>query len=198
MNLKTLPHKALTALGIRREKYYLFQIEITEEKLRCKPLVHGFAAEEINSESINDYDFSLFAKKYDRFVERIKNPSLRLYAVVDGKKVCYYTWISLDEFIFPRYVKQTKKLCSEEAFLFDSACADEYKGKGFHSYMNVYRLRKIYEEGRQIGQVLVLIGNKPAIKVQQKSGMKIAKIMKTFHCDWLGVDKVTFSDYESK
>lgn len=197
MNLKTFLHKVFTAIGIRREAYYLFQIEITEENLKFKPLAAGFVAVEIDCENIGNYDFSLFAKKYDRFVKRIKNPSYRLYAVVEGKKVCYYTWISFDEFVFPRYVKQTKKLQPNEAFLFDSACADEYKGKGFHSYMNVYRLRMIYESNRRIGMVLVLEGNTPAIKVQQKSGMKIAKIMKTFHCNWLGIDKVTFSDYES-
>lgn len=196
MTIKKLLHKGLTAIGIRKEQYYLFQIEITKEKLECNPLAEGFDAVEINAYNINEYDFSLFEKKINQFINRLSNPTFRMYAVVEGKKVCYYTWISFDEFIFPRYVEQKKELNHDEAFLFDSACAEEYKGRGFHSYMNIFRLRKIYESGRKSGLVLVLEGNSPAMKVQVKSGMKIVKVMKTFHCSWLGIDKVTFSDYE--
>ena len=196
MTIKKLLHKGLTAIGIRKEQYYLFQIEITKEKLKCDPLAEGYDAVEINAYNINEYDFSLFEKKINRFIKRLSNQSSCMYAVVEGKKVCYYTWISFDQFIFPRYVKQTKKLQPDEAFLFDSACADEYKGRGFHSYMNVYRLRKIFEENKKIALGLLLDNNTPAFKVQNKSGMKIVKVMKTFHCSWLGIDKVTFSDYE--
>lgn len=196
MILRQFIHKVFTVIGIRKEKYYLFQIEITEKNFQCKLFAKGFEIVEITLVNISDYDFSLFGKKYDRFVDRLSNSSFRLYAIVEGKKVCYYTWISFDEFIFPRYVEQKKELNHDEAFLFDSACAEEYKGRGFHSYMNIFRLRKIYESGRKSGLVLVLEGNSPAMKVQVKSGMKIVKVMKTFHCSWLGIDKVTFSDYE--
>lgn len=197
MYVQQILHKLLTAIGIRKEKYYLFRIEITEDILQSKPLVIGFDTVEITSDNISEYDFSLFGKKYGRFVERLSNPLYRLYAVVEGHKVCYYTWISFDEFIFPSYVKQRKQLQPDEAFLFDSACSDDYKGRGFHSFMNVFRLQKIFESGKKTALVFVLTSNVPAIKVQKKSGMRISKILKTFHCSWLGIDKVAFVDYEN-
>lgn len=191
-------YKVLTAIGIRKEKYYLFQNKMTEEVHQLNPLADGFEAIEITADNVGDFDFSLFKNKYERLVSRLFIPSYRLFVVEKGKKVCYYTWISLDDFIFPRYVKQSRKLNADDAFLFDSACAEEYKGRGFHSYMNIYRLQKIFENGKNNALVLVLADNTPAIKVQYKSGMKIIKIMKTFHCNWLGIDKVTFTDYEDK
>lgn len=194
MKIETLLRKVGTLLGIRLEKYYLFQIEIEEEKLENKPLAVGFDVVEITDKNIGKYDFSLFQRKIDRFKARLNNPNFRLYAVVESRLVCYYTWISYEFFIFPRYVSQVKKLQSDEAFLFDSACANEYKGRGFHTYMNIFRLRKIYENGRHKALVLVLSGNTPAINVQKKSGMKIIKLMRTFHCNFMNIDRVKFID----
>ncbi len=194
MKIETLLRKVGTFLGVRIEKYYLFQIEIEEEKLENKPLAVGFDVVEITDKNIGKYDFSLFQRKIDRFKARLNNPNFRLYAVVESRLVCYYTWISYEFFIFPRYVGQVKKLQSDEAFLFDSACANEYKGRGLHTYMNIFRLRKIYENGRHKALVLVLSGNTPAINVQKKSGMKIIKLMRTFHCNFMNIDRVKFID----
>ncbi|WP_418892372.1 hypothetical protein [Limibacterium fermenti] len=155
-----------------------------------------YKVSEITEKNIQEYDFSLFADKYPRFVERIHNDSYKFYVVLDKRKVCYYTWISLTHFIFPRYVKEVRKLDVDTAFLFDSQCAKEYRGNGFHSYMNIFRLQKISEANKTKALGLILAGNMPALKVQLKSGMKITHIISTFYCDWLNINKIKFTKYE--
>ena len=195
MTIKTLLHKCFTAIGIRKEKYYLFQIMLTKEKLQCNPLPESFIAIEVTSGNVHDFDFSLFAKKYDRFLDRLKNTKDHLYVVLNGQRVCYCTWVSFDSFIFPRYIKQTKKLQPDEGFIYDSACAEQYRGIGLHSHMNMFCLRKIFENGKLKALVLILENNTPAFKVQVKSGLKIIQEMRTFHCSWLGINKVTFTSH---
>ncbi|MGJ7024426.1 hypothetical protein [Petrimonas sulfuriphila] len=194
----TILRKLLNKLfHIRSETYYLFEISITSDSLNVNLLPDPYRVAEITKENIRQYDFSLFANKYPRFVERIQNPVNKCYVVLDKEKVCYYTWISLTDFIFPRYVKEVRKLDKDVAFLFDSQCAKEYRGNGFHSYMNIFRLQKIGEDNKTKALGLILAGNKPAFKVQLKSGMKITHTLRTFCCNWLNINRIKFVEYEN-
>jgi hypothetical protein len=197
MKLAIILRKLLNKLfHIRYEKYYLFEINIPME-LNINLLPESYRVVEITKENIRQYDFSLFRDKYPRFVERIQNPIYKCYVILDKEKVCYYTWISFTDFIFPRYVLEVKKLDKDVAFLFDSQCAKEYRGNGFHSYMNNLRLQKISEANKTKAFGLILAGNTPALKVQFKSGMEITHTLTTFYCDWLNIKKMKFTKYES-
>ncbi len=182
-------------LTIKKETYFLMQVDVSDIK-QSRQLDNKYSVEEITLNNIRDFDFELFHSKLAKFEERLKNNSYRCYVIVENKKVCYYTWISLQDFIMPRYVTLKKKLKQDEALLLDSQCAKKYQGRGFHSFMNIYRLLLVKKLDRKKGLVLILKGNIPAYKVQEKSGLKTTSILKTFYCKLLGINKVKFIDYE--
>lgn len=176
---------------LKKERYYLIQIDIEPEKLNFPDLDSRFHVVKITKDNIDEYDFSLFLDKYERFKQRLCD-AFDCYVAVLGKKVCYYTWISYDTYIFPRYVKIRKELPTDTAFLFDSKCAIEYRGQGLHSYMNVFRLKKILDSGRCKALGLVLEGNVYSFKVQNKSQCKYVAEMDTVYCKWLKINKIKF------
>jgi len=182
-------------LTIKKETYFLMQVDVSDIT-KSKKLDNKFRVEEITLNNIEDYNFELFHSKLARFKQRLTNSSYKCFVILDNKKVCYYTWISLQVFIFPRYVVLKKKLKQDEALLLDSQCAKKYQGNGFHSFMNIYRLHLIKKLNKKKGLVLVLKGNVPAFRVQEKSGLKTISIMKTFYCKILRINKVKFIDYE--
>ena len=63
-------------------------------------------------------------------------------------------------------------LAPNEGYLEDSYCAPIARGRGLHSKMNNYRIKKIYEAGKNRVIVIVQEGNTPAFKVQFKSGFE--------------------------
>ena len=89
------------------------------------------------------------------------------------------------------------KLNDDEAFLFDSHCYESYKGKGLHTCMNYFRLKYISEYKKTKALGLVLFGNKPALKVQNKSDMHIKNIVITYYCRWLNINKIRFIKYDN-
>tara|TARA_B110000046_G_scaffold176776_1_gene202815 strand:- start:4627 stop:5220 length:594 start_codon:yes stop_codon:yes gene_type:complete len=182
-------------LTIKKETYFLMQVDVSDIT-KSKKLDNKFRVEEITLNNIGDYNFELFHSKLSKFEERLKNNSYKCYVILENKKVCYYTWISLQDFIMPRYVVLKKELKQDEALLLDSQCAKKYQGLGMHSFMNIYRLQLIKKIDKKKGLAIVLKGNLPAFKVQEKSGLKTISIMKTFYCKLLRINQVKFIDYE--
>lgn len=179
-------------LKLKIERYYLFEIDIKQDKLQLSGIDQKFKVIRIIKDNVNEYDFSLFEDKYERLKQRLVDNNYEFYVVVLGKKVCYYTWISYNTFVFPRYVKIRKELSSDAAFLFDSKCASEYRRLGLHSYMNVFRLKRILDSGRNKAFGLVLEGNIYSFKVQNQSQCKYIAVMDTVYCKWLNINKVRF------
>lgn len=182
-------------LTIKKETFFLMQVDVSDIT-KSKKLDNKFRVEEITLNNIEDYNFELFHSKLARFKQRLTNSSYKCFVILDNKKVCYYTWISLQEFIFPRYVVLKKKLKQDEALLLDSQCAKRYQGLGFHSFMNMYRLHLIKKLNKKKVLGLVLKGNIAAFRVQEKSGLKTISIMNTFYCKILRINKVKFIDCE--
>ena len=192
--IKKIIFKLLT---IKKETYFLMQADVGDIR-KSKELDNKFRVVEITLNNIGDYNFEFFHSKLSKFKDRLKNNSYKCFVIIDNKKVCYYTWISLKEFIMPKYIILKKKLKQDEALLLDSQCAKRYQGLGFHSFMNIYRLLSIKRIDKKKVLVLVLKGNIPALKVQEKSGLKTIRIMKTFYCKILRINKVKFIDYEGQ
>jgi L-amino acid N-acyltransferase YncA len=63
-------------------------------------------------------------------------------------------------------------LAPNEGYLEDSYCDPVARGRGLHSQMNNYRVKKIFEEGKDRVIAIVQDGNTPALKVQNKSGFE--------------------------
>ena len=78
----------------------------------------------------------------------------------------------------PFNFKKTLILDETDALLEDAFCDPNYRGRGYHSMVNIVRLKKTLESGKKNAVVIVLAGNKPAIRVQKKSGFIIAKKFK--------------------
>ena len=190
--IKKIVFKILT---IKKETYFLMQVDVNKVKTP-KKFDEKFKIVEINLNNIEDYNFEFFHSKLSKFKKRLKDKSYKCFVILENKKVCYYTWISLQEFIFPRYVIQRKQLKQDEALLLDSQCAKKYQGLGFHSFMNIYRLHLIKKLNKKKGLGLVLKGNVAAFRVQEKSGLKTISIMNTFYCKILRINKVKFKDCE--
>ena len=62
------------------------------------------------------------------------------------------------------------------ALLLDDYCFPAFRGKGFHGYLNQWRLNEMKINGAQKAYVIVLSYNRPAIRTQRKCGMEIEKV----------------------
>ena len=114
-------------------------------------------------------DRSIFNKrKLETIRTRCKDSSYRAYGIINGNKLIYSTWISLEKLGLP--IKTAYTLLPEEGLLEDSYCHSSERGKGLHGKMNFFRLAKLYELGKTKCIAIVLEGNTPAYKVQMKSG----------------------------
>lgn len=108
---------------------------------------------------------------------RLNDGSHKAYGIIENDKLIYSTWISFKELSLPVDIKYT--LPSNEGLLEDSYCNKEARGRGLHFKMNLFRICKLHELGKNRVIVIVLSGNTPAFKVQLKSGFRE---IGTFHC----------------
>lgn len=148
----------------------------------------------------NDFllgDSSVFtAHKLDGVARRLNDGVHKAYGIIENGKLIYSTWISLRELSLP--VAVLYELAPNEGLLEDSYCNREARGRGLHFKMNLFRISKLYELGKNRVVAIVLNGNTPAFKVQFKSGFRE---IGTFHCGKiLGISFSTLnkSKYEGK
>ena len=79
---------------------------------------------------------------------------------------------------YPSIFNIQETLQENEALLEDSFCDSKYRGRGYHSKMNLFRLNVILGKDIKTAIVLILKENTPALKVQVKSGFKIKEVIK--------------------
>ena len=103
--------------------------------------------------------------------KRCNDPTYKAYGIIKNGKLIYSTWLSLSNVGLPIKLDYAL-LLSEEGLLEDSYCHPLERGKGLHSMMNFFRIKKLYELGKTKCIAIVLDGNKPAYNVQMKSGFK--------------------------
>ena len=82
---------------------------------------------------------------------------------------------------YPSIFNIQETLQENEALLEDSFCDSKYRGKGYHSKMNLFRLNVMLNNNIDYVLVLVLKENTPALKVQVKSGFKIKEVIKYYN-----------------
>lgn len=109
--------------------------------------------------------------KMELYKERCQDETYKAYGIFDGERLVYSTWISYHR-LGMSYGKQKIYLSPNEGYLEDSYCDPIARGRGFHGAMNNYRIKKIFESGRDTVIAIVQDGNIPALKVQAKSGLK--------------------------
>lgn len=109
-------------------------------------------------------------EKLDTIKKRCSDDSYKAYGIIENNQLIYSTWISYENLGLP--IPTKIKLKDDEALLEDSYCHPEFRGRGLHGKMNVYRLKKIYDSGKNRVVAIVLNGNKPALKVQMNTGFE--------------------------
>lgn len=129
---------------------------------------------EVKELDYNDFllgDKTIFkGDKLDLIKERCNDDTYKAYGIIKDNHLIYSTWISLEKLGLP--IKTNFKLNKDEGLLEDSYTHPSERGKGLHGKMNYYRLSKLYELGKTKCVAIVLNGNKPAFKVQFKSGFR--------------------------
>lgn len=110
-------------------------------------------------------------KKLELIKNRLQDSNYKCYGIIEDNRLIYSTWFSLERLGLPVNTNPIY-LLPNEGLLEDSYCDPIARGRGLHSMMNFFRIKKLYELGRNRVLGMVLEGNTPAFKVQFKSGME--------------------------
>lgn len=162
-------------LGILTESFYLLEYTIKNEEVIN--IIGKYNYEDVIELQINDFEKSqqFTNEKLNLYQKRFDSKDYSCYGIKCGNELIYSTWISWKKLSYPTFFNQTQILQTSEALLEDSYCNPNYRGKGYHSKMNLYRINQIMKSGKSKVLALVLKENTPALKVQVKSGFKIYK-----------------------
>lgn len=159
-------------LGIKWHKMHYLRlntdIDVIDEKL------HGFDLDvlPLSIDMALKGDKTFFTEeKINLYRKRLQDPAYHGYGIMDDEKLIYSTWFSTENLGLPNITKRIP-LMPNEGLLEDSYCAPSARGHGLHGKMNFYRMKKLYELGKDRVIVIVLDGNVPAMKVQMKSGFE--------------------------
>jgi hypothetical protein len=162
----------LSHIGIRIDKWLVCVQTIDIKKLDSTQIVdEKYTVREMNFKDFKNSKV-LSSIKLESIKKRLSNKSFIAYGVFDNQILAYYCWLSLNEFEFSNNL-YTMNLRSNQGLLFDAYCQPKYRGRGLHNYMNIYRLKSLYEFGKDEAVVILLKQNIPARKSQKKAG---------FHC----------------
>lgn len=159
-------------LGITIETFYLLDYQIDKEVLEQK--VKSYNYHDVKTLTMQDFKMSCIVSesKKQLFKKRFSSEDYSCYGIFEEGEIVYYTWISWKYMNYPSSFNKQEHLLDSEALLEDSLCHPNYRGRGYHSKMNSFRLHKISEKGKTHVLVLVLKENTPALKVQFKNGFK--------------------------
>ena len=109
--------------------------------------------------------------KMEVYKRRFQDQTYKAYGIIENGRLVYSTWISLHR-LGMSVETEPVYLADNEGYLEDSYCDPIARGRGLHGKMNNYRIKKIYDAGKERVIVIVQHGNTPAFKVQFKSGFE--------------------------
>lgn len=110
-------------------------------------------------------------EKMELYKKRFRDSNYYCFGLIENNKLLYSTWFSTEKLGLP-VIEKKYLLLPNEGLLEDSYCFPAARGRGFHSKMNLFRIKKLYELGRNRVLAIVLDGNEPAMKVQKNSGFE--------------------------
>ncbi|MBD3198075.1 MAG: hypothetical protein GF317_23695 [Candidatus Lokiarchaeota archaeon] len=167
----------LNKVGIRYEVFYRFTKSLNT-MVEITPLKIDVSINELEySDLKNAILMNFSAQKLGLFKSRFEKGDYIAFGAFHNNNLIYLCWISLKHFEMP-YKLQVLNLNHDEGLLLDAYCHPEYRGMGLHSTMNKIRLNKLLELGKKKAVGIVLKENLPAIKVQERSGLKKSSTIK--------------------
>ena len=160
----------LRKFGIIIETFFLLKYKLNELDITRKFNQYNYSeVRELLVKDISKIEF-VNSEKIKLYKNRFLSGNYSCYAIVKNEEIQYLTWISWRDMNYPTVFEKKEGLKPKQALLEDSYCSPEHRGKGYHSMMNIFRLKKILDQQRSEVLALVLKENKPALKVQLKSG----------------------------
>jgi len=167
----------LRLIGIQYESFYLMVNHIDPEQLKQKMEQYDYSdVKELTYDDFELGDPAVFnSSKMELIKSRLQSGKYLAYGITKNNKLIYSTWISKNNINFSTNYTYSIKLYNDQAVLEDSYCHNNYRGNGFHSKMNLYRLMQMVAQGVNLAYAVVVVDNEPALKTQQKSGLKILK-----------------------
>lgn len=153
-------------------KAHYLRLNIEPEKLAA--MMEGF---DLDAKELSYEDFLLGnpaefkGAKMDLYSQRFKDPTYKAYGIIENGRLIYSTWISYRRLGMSVETRPVY-LTPEEGYLEDSYCDPAARGRGLHGKMNVFRINKIHEAGRNRVIAIVQDGNVPALKVQARCGLE--------------------------
>lgn len=172
----------LRLLGIHYESFYLMVNHIRQEELKQKMECYDYSdVKELTYDDFKLGDPAVFTPaKMQLIKSRFEKGNYWAYGILENNKLIYSTWISKNDINFSMNYTYSIRLYNNHAVLEDSYCHHNYRGRGLHSKMNLYRLLKMLSFGVNTAYAVVVLNNSPALKTQLKSGFQISKQISFF------------------
>lgn len=183
-------------VGLKWESYLVMIYFIQEDDLNKRMKDYNY--EDVKELKIEDFykgDLDEFDEtKLQLINSRFESGLYKCYGILSGDLLVYSTWLSLNRVIIPGS-SITRKLGDTEGLLLDSYCHPAYRGRGYHSKMNLFRLKQLLKSGRNKAIAIVIKENQPAYRTQFKSGFRTEMIIRVINLWGLILEKdVTIND----
>lgn len=149
-------HYLKLKIDIKKLDNLLFNFDLQVKELKIEDFLLG------NPDVFNNNKLKLINN-------RLNDENYRAYGIIENNKLIYSTWVSLKKISLPVISKQYD-LLSDEGLLEDSYCDVTARGRGLHTQMNYFRIKRLHEFGKKQIVAIVLDGNDAAFKTQFKSG----------------------------
>jgi len=176
-SLKLFLKSIFRFVGIRFESFWIIENNLSLDEISRK--MSGFDYSDVKELKVEDFkngDPLYFNNvKLEEARERFESGGYWSFGIYNQEKLVYSCWITTLKISFRQKYNTSIQLLEDEGYLEDSYCHPDYRGKGIHSKMNLFRIMSLCKKGKTRNFVVVQIENIPAIKTQLKSGFIIAK-----------------------
>lgn len=189
----------LIRLGIWWEMYYIMVTDIDIEKVNSKLKDYSvktpYKVIELKLDDFfkGDLEFCTL-KKMNKYKKWFQDPNRKSYGVIINDELAYSSWISFKDIEITNKTKLNK--FDNYALLQDAYTNRKYRGIGLHNYVNLYRLKMIFEYGKTKAIGIVRTKNIPALKTQNNSDLNISCKILLISC--FGYEFIKYFNYESK
>lgn len=149
--------------------------EVKEPTLENNIIIRNLKIEDYNTE---EYKYFLDERRENIYIERLNNPNIEGLGLFINNKLAFSTWINFEILHLSEKIKLNMPL--DSALIFDSYSHPNYRRKGYHKMMNLFRLHRICEKGKTKAITFVLSYNKPSINSLKKAGFEVATKFYTY------------------
>lgn len=163
--------------GLSWNYYYLMRLSLKDEIVL--QIENGRKIQKLCQEDFERGDKTYFTPEKLETYKIWFQKGLEAYGFFVEEELVCSAWISYQELVLTE--KNTYRLPVNTALLLDDYCHVDYRKKGFHKYINRYRLEVLKEKG--ISQVFVVVrkNNTPALKTQLASSFEIYESFAIYH-----------------